>query len=539
MTRRRISSAALLVSSCLVLFALAAWVPEPAGGAAPARRGGVLKYAMTQEPDTLDPARTALAVANRAFMNIFDTLVYKTADGKYHPGLAESWTISPDGKEYTFKLRRGVKFHDGTALDAEAVKFTFDRIVDPETKAGGARSALGPYDSTAVVDAQTVKVRFKSAFAPFMDGLSAPTLSIVSPAAVKKWGTDFGQHPVGSGPFIFKEWVPKSHVIITRNPQYNWAPAIFKHQGPPHLTEVRFNFVLEAGPRMASLETGETNFIEAVQAQDLPRLQGNTKVSILRAPIGGMPFSIMVNVKRTPTDDLKVRRAMTLGFNPQVVVNTLFKGIHERSYGPMARVQWGYDRAIESMYPFDQAKARALLEEAGWKVGAGGIRVKDGRPLKVLMITQPGAKTEGLELIMQAQFKAIGIDMEISHRDRAAGYAAYSVGEHHLAPIFLYVSEPHVMYYAFHSSNIGKGFNRTFYADKRLDEALETGAATTDPASRLRLYSLAQRIVMDQALIIPVYDQFAVYAVSRAVKEIRFDVRTYPWLFDAYVEGAN
>jgi peptide/nickel transport system substrate-binding protein len=162
--------------------------------------------------------------------------------------------------------------------------------------------------------------------------------------------------------------------------------------------------------------------------------------------------------------------------------------------------------------------------------------VKGGKPLKALMITQPGTKMEGAAEMIQAQQREAGILIEISDRDRAAGYAAYSVGEHNLAPIFLSGSDPNVLSTAFHSRNIGAGFNRAHYANPELDRGLSEGAMTTDPTKRLELYASAQKILMDQALLLPIYNQIAVYALRSEVEDVTYEPRAYPVLYDAYVK---
>src|SRR5688500_4115391 len=147
--------------------------------------GGEIVVGLNLEPDNLDPAVTPFAVSHWVMMNIYDTLVWRANDGTFHPGLAERWEASEDGTVYTFELREGVNFHDGTPFNAEAVKFTFDHIVDPESHSGFASSLLGPYDQTEVVDERTARVHFREPYAPFLDSASQAFLAIVSPTAVQ------------------------------------------------------------------------------------------------------------------------------------------------------------------------------------------------------------------------------------------------------------------------------------------------------------------------------------------------------------------
>lgn len=183
------------------------------------RSGGSLQIGLQSEPDSLDPHVTPYAVSHNVMMNVFDTLVWQDpVDGSFKPGLATSWEASLDGLSYRFNLRLGVTFHDGTPCDATAVKFTFDRIVDPATKSGYAASLLGPYAGSEVVDQSTLQVHFTEPYAPLLDSLSQAFLGIVSPAAIAQLGNDaFGQQPVGTGPFVFKEWTSDDHITLVRN----------------------------------------------------------------------------------------------------------------------------------------------------------------------------------------------------------------------------------------------------------------------------------------------------------------------------------
>src|SRR5581483_3172773 len=205
-------------------------------------QGGTLTVALATEPTSggLDANVTPLAVTHRVIENLYDSLVTETNDFQFKPALATSWEISPDGKTYTFKLRNDVKFHDGTAFDAQAVKFNFDRIRDPKTASLYAVVLAGPMDSVEATDATTVKITFKTAYAPFLDYASEAFLGFVSPAAVQKYGADYANNPVGTGPFVFKEWKKQSSITLTRNPDYKWGSPINFHSGPAYLDTLIF-----------------------------------------------------------------------------------------------------------------------------------------------------------------------------------------------------------------------------------------------------------------------------------------------------------
>jgi len=271
-----------------------------------AQATGTLTYGMAGGFDTLDVTATTFTRVGRIGLHIVDPLVWQTRPGQFAPGLATSWTASPDATTYTFRLRNDVKFHDGTPLTAEAVKVTFDRIVDPETKSQTAFSFIGPYDRTEVVDPFTVRVRFKSPYAAFLDGASSPYLGILSPAAVKRYGKDFGPVVfVGSGPFMLQSYHADAEVNLIRNPNYNWASRIFQHNGPPYLQRIVFRIIPEDATRLATLETGETLFIEDVPTSDYQRLRNARNFALLEIPQAGSGWSVMMNQQRAPRGDAR------------------------------------------------------------------------------------------------------------------------------------------------------------------------------------------------------------------------------------------
>ena len=173
---------------------------------------------LDQEPPTLDPHASPSAVTYQIIASVTENLVYKGPDGKLVPWLAESWTTAKDGRSVTFKLRRDVKFHDGTPFNADAVKFNFDRIVDPKFKAGGARALLAGYAGSKVLDEFSVQVSFETPFAPFLTYAASGPLSLVSPKAVRESGDQVHTKPIGTGQFMIKEYVAKDHATMVRTP---------------------------------------------------------------------------------------------------------------------------------------------------------------------------------------------------------------------------------------------------------------------------------------------------------------------------------
>lgn len=259
--------------------------PATAGGG-----GGSLVYGLSGDfDDTLDPQVTNFDTSIRVTLNVCEPLVWEPEPGKFMPGLAEKWDISPDATAYTFTLKKGVKFHDGTPFNGAAVKFTLDRVVDPTTKAGQSHDQLGPYDHTEVLDDYTVKVVMKQPYAPLLTNMNG-YLGIVSPTAVQKMGmADFARHPVGSGPFMFKEWVSADHVTLVRNPDYTWGSSMFKNTGAPKLDQVTFKIIPEPSVRTGTLKTGETHLIDEIDPLEYPTLSQDKNFGMIQK---GQPGSV-------------------------------------------------------------------------------------------------------------------------------------------------------------------------------------------------------------------------------------------------------
>jgi Bacterial extracellular solute-binding proteins, family 5 Middle len=192
-------------------------------------------------------------------------------------------------------------------------------------------------------------------------------------------GKDFRQRPVGTGPFVFKEWVRQDHITLERNPDYQWASPVFKHQGPAHLDRVVFKIIPEDATRLATLENAETNFIETVPEQDLARLRADSRFKLIVGSIPGLPIGVFLNTQKEPTDALEVRQAILQGLSRADIIKTVYFGAYEPAHGPLARNTLAYNKKVESLHPFDRGRARELLERAGWKVGAGADHRLPGR----------------------------------------------------------------------------------------------------------------------------------------------------------------
>lgn len=479
--------------------------------------GGTVTIGVNREPDRLDPNVGSSRFDDQVHINIFDTPIFRDADLNFVPGLVTEWSVDETNTVWTLMLREGVTFHDGTPFNAEALKFNFDRIIDPAT---ASRKAAGLLLSptTTVIDEYTVEVAYDQPYGAFLDALSTPVLGIVSPASVEEYGEDVGRNPVGTGPFRFVEWIAQDRIVLERNPDYNWAPEFMQHDGPPALDQLIFRIIPEDVSRVVALETGEVDAVINLPREHVQRFQDDPAFAVERAVVSGSPAMMVLNGTKFPTDDVLVRQAFAYAVNQDDLINAALFGVGTLGHGPLSSANPCYDSSLESRYPFDPEQAQALLAEAGWADGDGdGIVEKDGEPLAVEYITFGGAANRRTAEIIQAQLRQVGADLTIREMESPAIQAARQAGEHNLAWLTWLGMDPAVMEVMLHSRNIGGGWNFTHYPSAELDALLDQGNREVDETVRCGIYSQAQQLVMDESIVIPMYLQEQIVGYSSAI----------------------
>jgi peptide/nickel transport system substrate-binding protein len=518
----------------VLVFRLGGVAPGRAEGADPTP-GGTLVIALDQEPPTLDPHASPSAVTYQIIASVTESLLYHGRDGKLVPWLAESWAPSADGRSVTFKLRRDVKFHDGTPFNAAAVKFNFDRIVDPNYKAGGSRAQLAGYAESTVLDEYTVRVSFQAPNAPFVTYAAAGTLSLVSPKAAREMGDRFHTQPVGTGAFMVKEYVAKDRATIVRNPAYARKAPWSDRAGPAYLDAIVWKFVPEAGTRVTTLESGETQGIYLVPAQALPRLEKDQNMRVEKMPWPGAPRIWMLNVTKPPLDDLRVRQAVNYAVDKEAFLATVYKGTAVRAAAPLTAVMLD-EPSVRQAYPFDPAKAKALLGEAGWQPGGDGIRHKAGQRLElVLNAIEYGGGADPTAQLIQASLRDVGIDLKIKAQARPPFYEDNYRCATHGPVMFFRATDPDALFSLFHSSLVGQNFNWACYKSAKADQLLEQGRRESDPAKRRAVYVQLTRLLLDDAASVPLVDELAVWAFRSTVQGTKYNFNAYPVLSDAHL----
>ena len=507
--------AALLIAFTLALGLWAApATPQPAG---------TLVVGLVAEPVNLDPPQVTDLNSNRVGRRIVEQLVmFPDESTQIVPGLAESWTISKDGLQYTFKLRSGIKFHDGTPLNAEAVKFSIERQINPNHPAYKlgkypfANYNFGNVKAVEVLSDERVAFLLNEPRASFLAILTSGAASIVSPTAVMKWGPDYPSHPVGTGPFRFASWDRGQRVVLEKNPSY-W-------RYPVKVERVIYRPIVEDQARLTELLTGGLDLIVGVPADFVGQLEKNPKITLLKQ-VGAHVWYLGMNNQKKPFDDKRVRQALNYAVNKDAIVNDVLKGTGAPSKGPVLPGTWGADGALKA-YPYDPDRAKKLLAEAGYPNGF----------TTTLWVPESGSGMQApvaMSTVMQSNLKAVGVNVSLQTMEWGAYLAKLRTKEQDLFALswMAGTEDPDmVMYPLLHSSQwTPVGPNRALYKNARFDTLLQQARLTTDQAKRAQLYKEAQRILIDDAPWVFVDHEIQIAALTKRVQGFKlhpsFDLR--------------
>lgn len=493
------------------------------------------------EPSNVDPHIGAAELALQMTNAVFDTLVNKTPDGEFLPGLALSYEVSADECVYTFQLRDDVKFHDGTAFDAAAVKFSLDRAWNPANESQLAGRMLGPYENCRVLGDHAVEIHLSQPYGLLLDSLSQGWLAPVSPLAVSKYGRDFARHPVGTGPYVFDEWIAGERITLKRNPDYAWGPTIVQNQGPAHIEEITFVFLADGSDRSAALRAGEVDAVFYVPPADIAGFRSDPAFDVDIWPIRGIPVCMMMNTARQPTNDLLVRQAVNYAIDQDALVAEVFRGEFARAFGPVSQYTLGYDDSVEAMYPHDIAAAERLLDEAGWELENGnGIRTKHGEKLELYFYALPVNFYPEFGEIVTRQLRQVGIEIVVREVPPVEWIKAGMRGDHHLIPQGKYASSSQLLSFVYHSrqsDESGYGWSkRSATHSPGFDELLDRAEQTLRKEEFVPLYEEVQKIVMQEALIVPLHCNTNVIAYRADIDQIQFDaIGAYPLFHDTVI----
>jgi peptide/nickel transport system substrate-binding protein len=477
--------------------------PQPTAtpAAAQPKKGGSVVVGLHQEPDRLWGPITGLTVAQEVSGLLNEPLIKIDEKLAYIPALVtevptmQNGGISADGLTFTFKLRKDVKWQDGTPFTAKDVKFTYDMLVNPDVPVRG-RVGWDQIDQVSMPDDYTISFHFSRIDAPFLDRvaivpiLPSHILSKVAPKdlANHEW---FKTNKPGLGPFKFVEWKPGNYITVERNPDY--------YKGPALLDKIVIKIVTDANTLTNQIDTGEVDIRFRMLSDQVPAVQKMPNVR-LQTTNSTTPWLIWLNNQDPRLADKNVRLALNYGFDRKALTGTVLKGLLQPAYDLIPPSSWAYDDASVLKYDFDPAKAKKLLDDAGWKPGADGIREKEGKKLSFDLLNIAGEQ-ERVQILsfIQQQWKDIGIQMNLKNVDVATMWGnALPKGTYDMAYSYSgRYADPADITQHFLCPEKKPTTNWGRYCDPKLDEVLIAAQSTLDQAKRKELYKQALKMTTE------------------------------------------
>lgn len=400
-------------------LAAALFVPR----ATHAQAEDILVVAVPSDPAGLEPgANRAEPIGSEVILNVFDTLVAWTAPdfAELEGRLAADWSISDDGTEFSFRLRDDVTFHDGTPFNAEAVRFSLERTMEMNPYV---EATLGLIESIETPSDSEVVITLERPYPAFLSILAQPQSAIVSPSAVEAAGEDFTKAPVGTGPFVFRDYQPDTHVVLDANPDY--------FRGAPELSRLIYTIIPDASTRRLELENGGVDMIQqsgqlaAVPTEEMAAFSDNPDIQIIQRPSQIIrQFEFNNSLTEGPFTDIRVRKAFAHAIDYEGLLDGVFGGTASRVYGPLTSNSWAYNPEVEELHPkYDPERARELLEEAG----------VDPSALNLTLYSFQGALWGQVATFIQANLAEIGVAVEIAQTEFPSYRALHVAGEHQIA----------------------------------------------------------------------------------------------------------
>ena len=511
-TRREVMA---LISGALA----GATLGGPAFAQGTPKRGGILRISAPANPSSLDPA-TGGAGSDHAFLfTMYDTLTewdFETLKPK--PGLAESWSFS-DPTTLVLNIRSGVTFHDGTPLDAEAVKFNLERNKsDPKSNI---KADLAAMESAAVTGPLQVTLKLSTPDAALPGILSDRAGMMVSPAAVKASAAgNVARTPVGAGAYAFVSWADGEKIVIKRNEKY-WKP------NRPYPDGIEFSIIPELTTGSRSVTAGQNDLMYQLPPRQKAIVERASSIKIFNGPTLYV-FQIFLNWAKPPFDNIKVRQAFNFAIDRETFVKAALAGLAEPAYMNLPKAHWAYDKSVAGLYPYDPDKAKKLLAEAGFK---------DGLPIE--LVGYPDQDSVQRQEILIEQFRKAGMNVRFLNAPIAEASAAFFGAEKRGSGILAAWTgrpDPSLTYSLMFTKdayyNGGRGA-----VPPELEAAIKELRASEDIELRRKAFATVQRLVMENAFVAPLAFQFELVAMNKKVQGYRPNLLGKPKYDDVWLES--
>ncbi len=476
-------------------------------------KDGVLVFSLGGDISLLNPVLSSDSASSAVEGVIFTGLTKVNERLEIIPDLAKSWSVSSDGCSYTFFLRNDVYWHDGAKFTAADAVFTFNSILNPKVNSvrRGDYIIDGKPIKFIVVGQYVMKALLPRPFAPFLASMGMGMLPEHLLKGKDINSSSFNQNPVGTGPFIFKEWASGDHVTVERNSKY--------YGGTPLLEKIVYKIIPDENSRLIALQAGEADESD-VPPKDYSMVKAMKSVNVFE--FDSLTYAYLgLNMAKPPFTDKRVRQALAYATDKQQLIDLIFRGLASPAYSPSAPVSWVYEGRVNK-YAFDIKQASKLLDGSGWKTGKDGIREKDGKKLEFnILVNQGGKEREKAAVILQWQYKKIGVKVNVrvmewsallkvldapkDPKDFDAVIIGWSLG-----------IDPD-SYSIWHSSQYPAGLNFVKYKNPIIDRLLEQGRTTIDKGKRKAIYQQLQKVIADDQPYIFLWYPKSIAAVSKRV----------------------
>ncbi|MBB6464431.1 peptide/nickel transport system substrate-binding protein [Aminobacter lissarensis] len=460
-----------------------------------------------------DPIRATLLSTVATL--IYDRMIEQDADQSYHPHLAESWENSVDGMNWTFKLRQGVRFHDGEPFNAATIAWWI-----PKFKGSVNEYLVDAVDRVEVVDDFTVRFVMKRAEPNLIYNLASSFMGIPSPKAYDAAGDNFGvTEAAGTGPYKFESFAVGQETVLVANEDYNWGSDLSENKGAPYIKRLTLREIPDASTAFLELKTGGVGLLLGVPDQFLPQLQAEETLGFRSLPGFGITY-LAFNTLAEPFGDVAVRQATALAVDQSAILKSVFNGVgleaHQFLISTLAESK--IDPKLEIRH--DLAKANQLLDAAGWVRGDDGLRSKDGKPLKVKLTAQSETAFKRTAEILQAQLKTIGMDVEIEIFDSTTIVDQLKKGQHQLAVRQYGWNNADILDWFFSTTNIPYP-NSSGWQDEKSQElrdiAMQQSKTLDERVANFRKY---QENLIGNFLFVPIHEPILNYAFSETLLEV-------------------
>ena len=469
------------------------------------------------DPVTFDIQNTNDTATTRVAKNIFETLIRQDEDLNLIPSLAESWE-AVDETTYEFKLKQGVKWHDGSDFTAKDVAFSLTRAKG-SGYIGHIVSSIS-LDKLEVVDNYTIRIGSEEPFGPFLTHLAHPATAIMSEKAVEAAGEDLGTTAVGTGPFKLGSWNVGSDLTLERNDDY--------HGDKAKSPKIVFKFIGDATVREAALENGEVDIAYNIAPADIAKVEAHADLTLVRDLDLSTSYVGFNLLSDTPIKEKAVRQAINYAIDIDTILEAVYLGVGKPAQGPLNAQAFGANPNLDT-YDYDVDKAKALLAEAGYADGFSvNLFVGDNNPQRI-QIAQ----------VVKEELSKININVEIKQLEWGAFLAATAEGEHDMFILgwsTVTTDGDYGLFPLFHSSQFGEAGNRSFYKNEKVDALLTAARYSTNQDARLKDYQEAQVYINEDAPWIFLQDGENITGISNKVKGFKHHPTATHYLDKVYVE---